>query len=141
PLANTDSILHRVQFNISASAPAGTNIPITLTSFLCNEGAPRVLKTNGLIQVRTSVDVPEDGVPATLALAPPRPNPSAGPMTMRFAIPAAGAEGARVRLVMIGIDGRRVRMLVDGAFPPGFHEAAWDGRDDAGHRVAGGVYL
>ena len=140
-LANTDSILHRVRFDISASAPAGTNIPITLTSFLCNEGAPRVLKTNGVIQVRTSVDVPEDGVPTTLALAPPRPNPSAGPMTMRFAIPAAGAEGSRVRILLIGIDGRRVRTLVDGAFPPGLHDVAWDGRDDAGHKVAGGVYL
>jgi len=141
PLANTDSILHRVRFDISASAPAGTNIPITLTTFLCNEGAPRALKSNGLIQVRTSVDVPGDGVPAALALAPPRPNPSAGPMRMRFAIPAAGSEGARVRLSLIGIDGRRVRTLVNAAFPPGVHEAAWDGRDDAGHKVAGGVYL
>lgn len=137
PLANTDSVLHRVRFNISAAAPIGANIPITLTTFLCNEGTPRVLKTNGVIQVRNTVDLPEDGVPARLALSPPRPNPTAGPMILRFAIPA----GDRVRLALIGVDGRRVRMLLDAPFPPGIHEAVWDGRDEGGNLVAGGVYF
>lgn len=141
PLANTDSVLHRVRFGISALAPAGTNIPVTLTAFLCNEGSPRVLKTNGVIQVRTTTDIPEGVVPATLALMPPRPNPTAGPMRMRFAIPAVGTGGERVRLSLIGIDGRRIRTLVDTAFPPGMHEANWDGRDEHGNRVAGGVYF
>jgi hypothetical protein len=140
PLANTDSILHRVRFDISASAPAGTNIPITLSTFLCNEGAPRALKSNGLIQVRTSVDVPEDGVPGALALAPPRPNPANGPMLLRFAIPG-GAGDERVRLSLVGIDGRMVRMVADAPFPTGIHEASWDGRDESGHSVATGVYF
>lgn len=142
PLANTDSVLHRVRFDISAAAPIGTNIPITITTFLCNEGSPRVLKTNGIIQVRNTTDVPDGEVPALLALAPPRPNPTSGPMVMRFAIPVADrGEGERVHLEMIGIDGRRVRTLIDSAFPPGTHEAVWDGRDDAGNVVADGVYF
>jgi hypothetical protein len=140
-LANTDSILHRVRFNISASAPVGTNIPITLVSFLCNEGTPRVLKTNGVIQVRTTTDVPGDEVPAAFALAPPRPNPAAGRMLLRFAIPRSDAGTERVRLILIGVDGRLVRSVVDEPFPPGTHEALWDGRDDGGHPVAAGVYF
>jgi hypothetical protein len=62
-------------------------------------------------------------------------------MIMRFAIPAGDREGEPVRLSLIGVDGRRVRMLLDSAFPPGTHEAVWDGRDDGGHPVAGGVYF
>jgi hypothetical protein len=141
PLANTDSVLHRVRFNIAASAPVGTNIPITLVSFLCNEGAPRVLKTNGVIQVRTTTDVPGDGIPASFALAPPRPNPAAGRMLLRFAIPRSDQGAERVRLMLISIDGRLVRSVVDEPFPAGTHEALWDGRDDNGHSVAAGVYF
>jgi len=37
--------------------------------------------------------------------------------------------------------GRLVRTLVDDTESPGRHEAGWDGADDAGRRVASGVYF
>jgi len=38
-------------------------------------------------------------------------------------------------------DGRRVRTLLDGERPAGAFEMVWDGTDDAGTRLASGVYL
>jgi hypothetical protein len=46
-----------------------------------------------------------------------------------------------VRLDLFDPSGRHVRRLADGAAAPGLYEAAWDGRDTRGARVAAGVYL
>jgi flagellar hook assembly protein FlgD len=37
--------------------------------------------------------------------------------------------------------GRRVRSVLDGWLPAGRHEITWDGRGEAGARVAAGVYF
>jgi hypothetical protein len=140
-LANTDSVLHRVSFTVSPSATNGTDIPITLVAFLANEGVPRVLKgANGVLHVRTTVDVPDGGVPDRLMLAEPWPNPG-DRMVLAFGVPAAGPAGAQVRLELVGVDGRRVRTLVDGPYGAGRHETTWDGRDDQGRPVPPGVYF
>jgi len=140
-LANTDSVLHRVSFTVSPSAPDGTDIPVTLYAFIANEGAPRVLKAaNGVIHVRTTVDVPDGGIPDRLSLAEPWPNPGER-MRFVFGVPVSGPGGAQVRLDVVGVDGRRVRTLVDGVFTAGRHESAWDGRDDRGRAVPAGVYF
>ena len=34
-----------------------------------------------------------------------------------------------------------VRTLVDGSYPAGRGAVSWDGRDNAGHRIAPGVYF
>ena len=39
------------------------------------------------------------------------------------------------------LDGRAVAAVPVGEQMAGVHAARWDGRDDAGHRVAPGVYL
>jgi flagellar hook assembly protein FlgD len=46
-----------------------------------------------------------------------------------------------VRLDIFDVAGRLVRQLVGGELPPGDHEAAWDGRDGRGARLASGIYL
>ena len=73
---------------------------------------------------------------AVLALAPPRPNPSAGDVTMGYTMPRSGP----VSLVLFGARGERVRTLVSGARPAGTHAVTWDQRDDRGRRVAPGLY-
>ena len=37
--------------------------------------------------------------------------------------------------------GQQVASLVNGARDEGMHEETWDGRNDAGRRLASGVYL
>jgi hypothetical protein len=75
--------------------------------------------------------------PARVALGVNRPNPFNPSTVIPFELPAAG----RVTLEIYDVRGRLVRRLVEGQLPAGFHSAAWDGRDHAGHGAASGVYL
>jgi hypothetical protein len=76
-------------------------------------------------------------VPTTLVLAPAWPNPSHGPVSLRFGIPAAG----RLDVEIFSIDGRRVRRLPGVSPEPGERTLAWDGRADGGRRAPPGIYL
>lgn len=73
----------------------------------------------------------------SLRLHSGQPNPFRVSTSLRFDLPAA----ARVSLAVFDAAGRRVRSLVSGPQTPGTHAAVWDGRDDAGHEVASGLYL
>jgi hypothetical protein len=79
--------------------------------------------------------------PGLLAPADPgrlenSPNPFAARTTIRFEL----ARETRVQLHVVDVAGRRVRNLVSGTLATGPHQAVWDGRSDAGGRVASGVY-
>jgi hypothetical protein len=65
------------------------------------------------------------------------PNPFNPATTIAFAVDRAGPVSLRI----YDVRGALVRTLVDGTRPPGVHEAAWDGTDDAGRPVASGTYL
>jgi cytochrome c peroxidase len=67
-----------------------------------------------------------------------QPNPFPVSTTVRFDLYQAGD----VHLAVFDVGGRRVRTLFErtGA-PAGAYALPWDGRDDAGHAVAGGVYF
>jgi hypothetical protein len=80
------------------------------------------------------------GVPAS----PPQgvelrsaPNPFGTSAAITFTMPRAGG----AMLDVFGVDGRRVRRLEASSLPAGVHQVVWDGLDDAGARVPGGVYL
>jgi hypothetical protein len=79
-----------------------------------------------------------DQVPAgrstALTLSPNPFNPST---VIAFDQARPGA----ARLTIHSAAGRRVRELVAGDRPAGRHEIRWDGRDNAGRRLASGVYL
>ncbi len=65
------------------------------------------------------------------------PNPAAGRTALRFEIGASGEIQARI----YDLQGRQVRALT-GRFQRGGPQALhWDGKDDAGRAVSGGVYL
>jgi len=56
-------------------------------------------------------------------------------------IPFAVGNPGRVALRIYDVSGKRVRTLVDGSLPAGEYTESWDGRDDHGIPVAGGVYF
>jgi beta-glucanase (GH16 family) len=64
------------------------------------------------------------------------PNPFAHRTRIAFRL----AEGEAAALAVFDITGRRVRTLIDAWRPAGIQEILWDGRDDAGQTVAGGIY-
>ena len=72
-----------------------------------------------------------------LALRLAGPNPGPGSIVLAYELPHAG----RARLELLDARGRHVRTIADGTLPAGPGTAAWDGSDDAGRRVAPGVYF
>jgi hypothetical protein len=60
-----------------------------------------------------------------------------GASSVRFSIAKAG----RVQIGIYDVTGRKVRNLADRVFPAGEQELRWDGTDDAGNKVARGVYF
>jgi flagellar hook assembly protein FlgD len=46
-----------------------------------------------------------------------------------------------VQIGIFDVTGRKVRNLADRVFPAGEQELRWDGTDDAGNKVARGVYF
>ena len=77
------------------------------------------------------------GVPLTTALAAPRPNPVRGVLDVRLSL----AHASYVSLAVYDQFGRRVRGLLEESRPAGDIRLRWDTRDDAGHRVAPGVFF
>ena len=65
------------------------------------------------------------------------PNPARDSAHLRFALPVA----SEVRVEVFDVLGRRVRHLVAAHLPAGRHPFVWDGQNDAGQRVAGGLYV
>jgi hypothetical protein len=64
-------------------------------------------------------------------------NPFVGEAAVELSMPAGGT----VRLEVYDVTGRRVRTLVDGWLDAGSLAVEWDGRDESGREVGGGVYF
>ena len=60
-----------------------------------------------------------------------------GASSVQFGVAKAG----RVQVRIFDVAGRKVRNLADRVFPAGEHTLQWDGTDDAGAKVARGVYF
>lgn len=137
-LGTGSSDLEVLEFDLSPSVPVGTNLPITVTGFTCNEGLPLPQVVNGMIQVRTTADVTAGG-DAALSFALPEPNPASGSLRLRWTLPEGG--GGAASLAVFGVDGARVRTLSERSAGAGEHELSWDLRDAAGRRVPAGLYF
>jgi hypothetical protein len=85
-----------------------------------------------------AVAVTADPAPTALALAAPRPNPARSGARFVFQLPAGAGP---VTLELLDLQGRRVRMLASGALAPGRHDVRWDGTDQSGRSLPGGIYF
>jgi len=74
--------------------------------------------------------------PRTLSVSA-YPNPFNPATTIRYTLPGSGP----VHVDVFSASGARVRTVVDAQSPAGAFTAGWDGRDDAGWRVASGIYF
>lgn len=101
------------------------------------------------IQLTTSPAGPSKAAPAG-DHPQPEPEPRAGETTLDVRVggaasPVTIALGLRrpsmVALGVYDVAGRLVRQVHRGAMQAGTHERTWDGRDERGTEVAGGVYL
>jgi len=83
--------------------------------------------------------VPGPAIADALELYRATPNPFRE--TMRFAYAVSGPEAQPVRVGVYDVAGRQVRSLAGGLMAPGRYESRWDGRNDAGGNVGGGIYF
>lgn len=65
------------------------------------------------------------------------PNPFNPETVIRYRLPSP----TDVNLDIYNLLGEKIKPLVSRKQPTGFHQVKWDGRDDSGIPVAGGVYL
>jgi hypothetical protein len=96
-----------------------------------NEGASALLAPDAT----TGAGPP--GLPAALALSPPRPNPARGEAAFEIALP----RDSRASLAVYDPGGRLVRVLLEAPLPAGTHHLTWDLADARGAPVAGGLYF
>jgi hypothetical protein len=75
--------------------------------------------------------------PASYALESPRPNPFRAQTTIQFDVPVR----ERATVSIVDVSGRIVKRVASGELVPGRYRRDWDGRDEAGRRVASGVYF
>lgn len=71
------------------------------------------------------------------SIGPVSPNPFRDAAVISFATPRSAA----VSIGIYDVSGRLIRNILSSAVGAGSHEAEWDGRDEAGERVAKGVYF
>ena len=69
----------------------------------------------------------------------PYPSPSAGRVTIEFAI--APEQSDHVAVEVFDVAGSRVRSLVEETLPRGWYRTTWDGRNAGGRVVAAGTYF
>ena len=91
--------------------------------------------TNDFTVLSSVTGVPR--VPGSLNLAAPAPNPFNPSTKLSFNLPESG----RVSLTVYDTRGHRVRTLLRGHRQDGDFETRWDGRDNRGNTLPGGVYL
>jgi hypothetical protein len=126
---------------MSASAPsaAGATDSVTVTGVVA--GAPayfalRALDADG--NASPVSNVASIFIPAAALFLAPERNPSRPPATLTWQADPR-AVGLRQALRMYDVSGRLVRTIELGTGAGG--TAIWDGRDDDGRSVAGGLYL
>jgi hypothetical protein len=79
----------------------------------------------------------DNTTPGHYALDQNYPNPFNPTTNISFEIPDA----AHVTVSVYDILGRLISTVQEGTLSQGKHAIQWDGTDDAGHQVAGGIYL
>ena len=107
---------------------------VTATDFSSNESGfsneVKVLATS--VASRTTTELPDH-----YGLSQNHPNPFNPSTRIRYQLP----QNASVTLRVFNGLGQQIRVLVAGPKTAGYHEIAWDGRDEHGEPVGSGVYV
>ena len=88
------------------------------------------------VAIGVPVEVPGPGPGPAETRVTVVPNPCRAAATIVVETAAAGEQ----QVIVCDVQGRAVRHLDRGTIAPGTRRIAWDGRDDAGVRLAPGIY-
>ncbi|MCP4246005.1 MAG: hypothetical protein GY778_03055, partial [bacterium] len=90
--------------------------------------------------VQSVAATPPSPVASGVYLAPPYPNPFSSVARVAYTIPSELA-GVPLRLTVCDAGGRLVRTLLAAGQAAGSRVTEWNGTDDLGHAVPGGIYF
>ena len=76
-------------------------------------------------------------VPENVELNGNFPNPFNPNTTIKFGLP----ENGHVQLTIYSMNGQKVRTLLDGQVSKGYHQLVWNGTNESGQPVSGGLYI
>jgi hypothetical protein len=98
-----------------------------------------LINLNGASKAASNEPAPQDGVDAEENLEGVQtfPNPFNPDTFFRFKVPRQ----SWVKLHIFNLRGQLVHTLVNDDLPEGVHQRRWNGQDNAGYRVASGIYL
>ncbi len=94
-------------------------------------------KDSGSLDDPTGVNDDQPSIPGEFFIAQNYPNPFNPATNLSYGL----AADSDVRIEVFNILGQNVRTLVDERQTAGYKSVIWDGQDDAGKRVASGVYF
>lgn len=107
------------------------------TSAMFSSAADAYMRIYGQTFTGVEGNPGETLTPIVYSLSASYPNPSRDNSTIKFALPQAG----QVKIEIYNIAGQRVKTLVNGSLGAGYHQITWNGRNEAGQKVANGVYM
>jgi len=110
---------------------------IGVRTLLANDRCPANDFTTMIINNDLAVEDRSPQRPSTYALSSVRPNPFAITAEIGYALPITSA----VSLKIYDIAGKLVKTVVDEVQESAFYTVGWDGKDDRGQKVGGGIYI
>ena len=145
PISAANFLLATRVVGVPAPKAAGSAESLLITNLVAGSGYYYAIKTadeaanwSGISNIAHTTGVTTKiDTPLAYQFSGPWPNPARASAHWTYVLAAAG----RVEIVAFDVAGRRVRGIASGLHAAGQGEIAWDLRDDAGSRVAPGVYL
>lgn len=122
----------------------GASLGLVQLRFTARDNDPGSLVEAGIDDLEILADMdgsvavgdPNQAAGLRFALFGAAPNPARGNAQISYQVPAQ----THVKITVYDVNGRAVREVMNDSVDAGNHLANWDGRDDAGHPVASGVY-
>ena len=133
-------VVARIEMRVSAQAVRGQAITLTLQNVSANDanGQPLALTiVPSPIVVVSVASSSNETVPQNFALHANTPNPFNPTTAIHYDLPQI----SEVHVEIFDVLGKHVRTLVQQQQAAGRHSVLWDGRDDWGRAMAGGVFI
>ncbi len=131
-MGTTSTHMATIRIIIKPTATIPTDLPITFTKLMFNEGNPSLSFTPGILKVRSIASGVGDELSGALALSAPWPNPAYRQARIAY------RSNDEARLDLFTLDGRRVRSE---AVRAGQGDVLWSLNDGDGRRLTAGLYF
>ncbi len=126
-----------VTFKVIGKTGSSSPLQLTFTAMAAAYTFHNLLPYVHATTTAVGQDVQVGELPKKFGLSPNYPNPFNPSTEIVYELPRS----AKVELVVYNQVGQKIRTLVEGKRAAGRYVVKWDGRDDSGRIVPGGIYV